>query len=214
MRDIVPSPAHKKQSSHGSESVEEKRQTVAGFIIFRKTEEGMKFLFLYRRGGYWNFPKGHFEKGEDAIRTALRETEEETGIKPSDLRIIPNFKTVVRFHFFHAGQKIHDTVILYLAESSRESVVVSPREHSGYAWFLYKDAMKMLGRYAGTKRALSQAYEFLHPRKPHANSSSLSSHPHGAHGHHPKNPAAGISPERTGISPERSRGGALNKNSR
>ena len=101
------------------------------------------------------------------MRTAFRETEEETGIKASDLHIVPNFKAYVRFHFFHAGQKIHDTVILYLAESRHERVVISPREHSGYAWFLYKDAIKMLGRYAGTKRALTQAYEFLHPRKSH-----------------------------------------------
>jgi bis(5'-nucleosidyl)-tetraphosphatase len=178
MRDAGPLSPPKKPSPHESALPGEKRQIVAGFIIFRKTEEGMKFLFLYRRGGYWNFPKGHFEKGEDAIRTALRETEEETGIKPSDLRIVPNFKTYVRFHFFHAGQKIHDTVILYLAESRQERVVVSPREHSGYAWFLYKDAIKMLGRYAGTKRALSQAYEFLHPRKSHMAKPSHGSHAH------------------------------------
>lgn len=148
-----------------------KRQIVAGFIIYRKTEEGIKYLFLYRRGGYWNFPKGHFERGEDSRRTAIRETEEETGIKSSELKIEPNFKTYVKFHFFHEGKKIFDTVILYLAQTHKAEISISPREHSGFAWFLYRDAIKVLGRYAGTKKALTKAHEFLH-QKSHRRSQS------------------------------------------
>jgi 8-oxo-dGTP pyrophosphatase MutT (NUDIX family) len=141
-----------------------KRQVVAGFIIFRRTEEGIKYLLLYRRGGYWNFPKGHFEEGESAMETALRETFEETGIKREELAIAPNFKTLVRFHFKVNKKIIHDTVILYLAETNQAHVVLSPREHSGFAWFLYSDAMKILGRYVGTKRALAEANNFLRPK--------------------------------------------------
>src|SRR3989344_1377930 len=96
-----------------------KKQIVAGFIIFRRTEDGIRYLFLYRRGSYWNFPKGHFETGEDALMTALRKTAEETGLTQTDLKIVPGFKTYVRFHFFHEGKKIQDTVILYLAETKR-----------------------------------------------------------------------------------------------
>lgn len=138
-----------------------KKQIVAGFIIFLKTEEGIKYLFLYRRGGYWNFPKGHFEQGEDALQTAFRETEEETGIRQADLHVVPDFKTYVRFHFFHGGKKIFDTVILHLAEAKKAEVKISPREHSGYAWFLYQDACRILGKYQGTKRALKQAHDYL-----------------------------------------------------
>lgn len=138
-----------------------KRQVVAGFIIYRRTEEGIKYLLLYRRGGYWNFPKGHFEEGESAMETALRETFEETGLKREELVITPNFKTLVRFHFKVNKKVIHDTVILYLAETTQAHIVLSPREHSGFAWFLYPDAIKILGRYVGTKRALSEANNFL-----------------------------------------------------
>ncbi len=138
-----------------------KKQIVAGFIIYRKTEDGLKYLLLYRRGGYWNFPKGHFETGEDAMATAFRETEEETGLKRSELRIIPNFKTYVRFFFDRGEKRIFDTVILYLAETKQPHIKISPREHSGYAWFLYPDAVRILGRYQGTKRALKQANDFL-----------------------------------------------------
>lgn len=139
-----------------------KKQVVAGFIVYRRTEEGTKYLFLYRRGSYWNFPKGHFEQGENALATAFRETEEETGLRRADLHLAQGFKTYVKFHFEKDGHRIYDTVILYLAETRKAEVRISDREHSGYAWFLYPDAMHILGRYQGTKRALQQANDFLH----------------------------------------------------
>lgn len=138
-----------------------KKQIVAGFIILRRTEEGPKYLFLYRRGGYWNFPKGHFEAGENSMDTALRETEEETGIRKTELRIIPGFKTYVKFSFVRDGKRIYDTVILYLAETRKAEIRISTREHSGFAWFLYQDALHILGKYQGTKRALKQAHDFI-----------------------------------------------------
>lgn len=145
-----------------------KKQVVAGFIIYRRTREGVKFLLLYRRGNYWNFPKGHFEAGEKSLDTALRETEEETGLKKSELRIVPNFRAYEKFYFRRGEQKIFDTVILYLAETRNPRVIISPREHSGFAWFLYPDALRVLGgKYVGIRRILKEAHDFLHPaRKP------------------------------------------------
>lgn len=146
----------------GKSAVQVKKQTVAGFIIYRKTPEGIKFLLLYRRGNYWNFPKGHFEEGENGLKAALRETEEETGIKESELRLIPNFRTYLHYNFRVGNERIYDKVILYLAETKKPQVVISPREHSGYAWFLYPDAVKVLGnKYVGTKKILKQANDFL-----------------------------------------------------
>ena len=31
--------------------------------------------------GHWDFPKGHVDKGETEVETAIRELEEETGVK-------------------------------------------------------------------------------------------------------------------------------------
>lgn len=139
-----------------------KKQVVAGFVIFRRTEDGPKYLLLYRRGQYWNFPKGHFELGETSLDTALRETKEETGIGKEDLRIIPGFRAYEKFYFDRGKERIHDTVILYLAETRKVQVSIVPREHSGYAWFLYHDAIKTVGKqYAGTKRVLKLANDFI-----------------------------------------------------
>ena len=69
---------------------------VAGFVVYRKTTDGIKFLLLYRRGNYWNFPKGHFKPGERSIDTALRETEEEVGLDRRHVDVIgtlPDYTT-------------------------------------------------------------------------------------------------------------------------
>ncbi len=160
-----PTTLHKEASKP---RLKEKQQIVAGFVVFRRTTDGIKYLFLYRRGNYWNFPKGHFEKGEESLDAALRETEEETGLRRTELRIIPGFRGYERFHFRVGDERIHDTVILYLAETRQPNIRISPREHSGFAWFLYHDALSILGKkYVGTKHVLKQAHDFLHhKRKP------------------------------------------------
>ena len=142
-----------------------KKQVVAGFVVYRRTSEGTKFLLLYRRGNYWNFPKGHFEPGESTMNAALRELEEETGIKKSEIRIVPNFRAYERFYFKIGNQGIYDTVILFLAETHKADIKIVPREHSGFGWFSYHDAMNVIGKkYGGTKKVLKQADDFLRAR--------------------------------------------------
>jgi len=137
-------------------------QKVAGFVIFRRTEEGIKFLLLYKGGTYWNFPKGHFESGETGLETALRETYEETGLKKSDLKIIPEFRAYEKFSFPSGNQMIYKNLILYLAETNKEEIKISPREHFGFGWFLYRDAVKTIGKkYSGVKKVLKQAENFI-----------------------------------------------------
>ena len=147
-----------------SKRIPTKKQVVAGFVVYRKTSDGVKFLLLYRRGNYWNFPKGHFKPGERSIDTALRELEEETGIKKSELRILPNFRAYERFYFKIGNQGIYDTVILFLAETHKADIKIEPREHSGYGWFLYHDALNVIGKkYGDTRKVLKQASDYLKP---------------------------------------------------
>ena len=50
-----------------------------GVIVARRTDAGWLTLFL-RAFHHWDFPKGIREPGEDAMQTAVREVEEETGV--------------------------------------------------------------------------------------------------------------------------------------
>ena len=65
-------------------------RTSAGLLMFRRRDGALEVLLVHPGGpfwakkdlGAWTIPKGELEKGEDALATAQREFEEETGIHP------------------------------------------------------------------------------------------------------------------------------------
>ena len=116
-------------------------------------------MFLYSGRGYWNFPKGKIEGKENSIQTAFREVDEETGLGDKDLRILPSFKVYDRYFFVQDKSRISKLVIFFLAESSTPHVKISD-EHEGYAWFSYREAMRVL-KHKNTKFMLKRSYDFL-----------------------------------------------------
>lgn len=144
----------------------QERAFSAGLIIYRRTEEGPKFLVMYHRGRYWNFPKGKIEPGEKSIEAALRETEEETGLTKEDLRIKRGFRVHERFRFTSGRNKVHKTVILFLAEAEKKSIDISKGRHEeGYGWFLYRDARRLFEGYKESQAALKSAQEYITRRR-------------------------------------------------
>ena len=135
------------------------KEISAGVIIYRQSETGPKFLLLYHGKGYWNFPKGKLEKDEQSFRAALREAKEETGISYGALRFRERFRAYDRYVFMRHRDRVFKLVVFYLAESATERVRISD-EHSGYGWFLYKDAIK-LARHDNLKKMLKMAYDIL-----------------------------------------------------
>jgi len=134
----------------------------AGVIVFRNTKEGKKYLIMYHRGSYWNFPKGAIEKGESSMEAAVRELEEETGLKPSDIKIQKGFRTQEEFQFHIGKRKINKTVILYLAQTKKKGIDISRGKHEeGFGWFLYKDANKILSLHKESQNVLRKANNFL-----------------------------------------------------
>ena len=137
------------------------REISAGIIVYRRTEEGVKFLLLYHGHSYWNFAKGKIESEEKSLEAALRETEEETGISARDLRLDQTFQAHERFVFRRGTNQIYKTVIFYLAEARTEKIVISTREHSGYGWFSMSEAKRIIGKYRDSQRVLKLAHDFL-----------------------------------------------------
>lgn len=45
------------------------------------TQEGLKYLLVREKNGFWGFPKGHMERGETEQETAGREIKEETALE-------------------------------------------------------------------------------------------------------------------------------------
>ena len=53
-----------------------------GVLPWRMTETGREYLIVYEQFSQcWSLPKGHMEAGETETETALRELEEETGLR-------------------------------------------------------------------------------------------------------------------------------------
>ncbi len=139
----------------------------AGAIIFIRQKKKIKYLLLKHSEKYWNFPKGHIEKGESELAAAKREVWEETGIKK--IKILSGFKGVEKYYYrlakdltrvFRRHKKIFKTVFFYLAQVRACRVNIS-REHQAFAWYGFDEARRKL-RYQASKDILIKADKFLH----------------------------------------------------
>lgn len=129
-----------------------------GFLVFQENEE-RKFLLLHYPAGHWDYPKGHIEKGETEIQTALRELEEETGISENDIELIQGFRETIDYFYHKRYDMSHKRVVYFLGESKTKDVNIS-REHQGYTWLGYEEAMKKL-TFKNAKNLLEKANEYL-----------------------------------------------------
>ncbi len=139
------------------------REKSAGVIIFRKEEGNIYYLLLHYPVGsrtskdYWDFSKGHVEKGEEEREAASREAEEETGIKELEFR--PGFKEQIEYFFKFKGETVFKTVVFYLAETKTKEIKIS-FEHIGYQWLSYEEAQEQL-TFDNAKTILKKANDFI-----------------------------------------------------
>ena len=132
----------------------------AGVVVFRAdpASPGGRVYLLLDYGRYWDYPKGHVEKGEDDLTAALRELAEETGI--TDAGIDPDFRHDITY-FFRDRKKglIRKTVTFFLA-STRSADVTLSHEHVGYAYLPFDEGLARLN-YPNAKATLQAAHEHL-----------------------------------------------------
>jgi len=135
-----------------------------GGIVFRREGDRAYFLLLHYPGlshrakkDYWDFPKGHMEKGESEIETLKREIKEETGLE--NIKVAKGFREEIRYFFKFQGKNILKFVVFYLVEADRKNIKIS-FEHKGYQWLEYKEALKTLG-FENAKELLKKANQFL-----------------------------------------------------
>jgi len=135
----------------------------AGAIIVRQENNKNLFLLLNYQSGsrrprpYWDFPKGHIEKGETLEDTVRREVEEETGI--GKIEIVPGFKQTIKYFFKADNKTIFKTVVFFLAKTREKEVKISD-EHIGFKWLSFEESLKQVN-YKNAKDILKKADEFL-----------------------------------------------------
>jgi 8-oxo-dGTP pyrophosphatase MutT (NUDIX family) len=66
-----------------------------------------KILLVHPTGSKWwgtySIPKGHIEEGEDHLEAAIRETEEETGLKISEYQTNPENEGYINYRDEHGN---------------------------------------------------------------------------------------------------------------
>jgi 8-oxo-dGTP pyrophosphatase MutT (NUDIX family) len=129
-----------------------KQERSAGIIVFRDDPGGAPMFLLLDYGRYWDFPKGHVEKGEDDRAAALRELAEETGIRRVEL--LEGFQQRIVYFFRSRGGLVRKSVVFFLGRTRQKRVVTSD-EHSGSAWVCGEQALRQV-KYP-TARAVLQA---------------------------------------------------------
>jgi bis(5'-nucleosidyl)-tetraphosphatase len=130
----------------------------AGIIVFRKEKDEIFYLILHYDAEHWDFPKGHLETGEDEIKAAVRELEEETGIK--EIKIIEGFREIISYYFKDKNNNlIHKYVMFFLAETNEKKVKLSS-EHKGFIWLPFKNAHERV-TYKNAEELLKKADRFL-----------------------------------------------------
>jgi len=118
-----------------------KNEYSAGIILFNEKSSEKYFLLLRYPAGHWDFIKGKIENGETPIQTAIRESEEETGIK--DLKFIDGFRETIHYTFHFANNLIKKQVIFFFAKTDSKDVKIS-QEHLDFVWLNFEDSLAKL----------------------------------------------------------------------
>ena len=109
---------------------------------------------------HWDFAKGLLENGEDGLKAAKREAEEEVGLR--HFEVIPGFKEVAQYFTTKDGKRAMKFVAMFLAEAGADQITLS-WEHDKYDWLLYEEAREKISN-SQMKKVLEKAHEFLSSR--------------------------------------------------
>lgn len=146
------SPATKRRSRRILRKVEE--VSAGGLVVDRSGTVAQAALIarLDRRGRLlWSLPKGHLESGESAEDAAVREVQEETGIRG---RVLGPLGTI-DFWFVAEDRRVHKTVHHYLLEADGGELSDADIEVTEVAWVPLPEVRDRLA-YADERRLLEK----------------------------------------------------------
>jgi 8-oxo-dGTP pyrophosphatase MutT (NUDIX family) len=134
-------------------------ETSAGGLVVDRSAGGRAALIarLDRKGRLvWSLPKGHVEAGETQEQAAVREVEEETGIRG---RVLAPLGTI-DFWFVAEDRRVHKTVHHFLLEQEGGELSDADIEVVEVAWVPLADARGRLA-YADERELLDKALRLL-----------------------------------------------------
>ena len=115
----------------------------AGGVVHRSGIDGVQVVICGRSSPrIWQLPKGTPDAGETIEETALREAEEETGLRLE----IHEFIDTVDYWFVRStdGVRCHKTVHFYLMSATGGDVSLHDHEFDAVQWLDVEDVLKTL----------------------------------------------------------------------
>lgn len=135
------------------------RQHSAGGVVVRGgaaaggASVGGDILLITVAGGRWQLPKGRLEAGETAEQAAVREVEEETGVRGRVRLALP----AIDYWFTRPDRRIHKRVDYFLLDYVGGSTEgYDPHEVDGAAWMPWSEALARL-TFANERRVVEAA---------------------------------------------------------
>jgi len=108
------------------------KEISAGGVVYRHGDQGLEIQLIQDRYGKISLPKGKMEPGETVEQTALREIEEETGLKGRIVSPVDQIK--YRYQHDKHGA-VDKEVHYYLVEAIGGTLQAQIEEIRGVEWF-------------------------------------------------------------------------------
>lgn len=130
----------------------------AGGVVYRRTPAGVEVL-ICKAASYhrWVLPKGLVRKGEDAHTAALRETQEEAGVRA---RIVEDLGEPERYIYTAGGVRVFKSVTYFLMVYDSGDEQVHDAEMEDVRWVPIDEAIQLLA-YDGAKQVIRRAQTVL-----------------------------------------------------
>jgi 8-oxo-dGTP pyrophosphatase MutT (NUDIX family) len=140
-----------------------RREFSAGAVLVRRVR-GRLMVAAIRPGGkpagVWALPKGQIDPGETGEATALREVEEETGVRGRSLGKLGD----IRYWFQWEGERVFKVVSFFLVRysSGRLGDIPAPHRHevAEVRWLPLAEAPRLLA-YRGEREMAEKALSRL-----------------------------------------------------
>ncbi len=129
-----------------------------GEVVCRKKKSKIEILLLQLDNGRWCLPKGLVEKGENMRGVALREVEEETGLKHLEI----GEKLGQEHYFWKKDDTYHNKFVYYFLIEFTGTEEPKPQKEKGFIrakWMDINEALELV-KYKETKNIIQRAKKY------------------------------------------------------
>ncbi|HEX3053098.1 MAG TPA: NUDIX domain-containing protein [Aggregatilineaceae bacterium] len=135
-----------------------RNEVSAGGVVYRRSGKTYEVL-IGKDAGYhrWVLPKGLVSKDEALETAALREVQEEVGVKA---HVMASMGEPERYIYVSHGMRVFKSVYYFLMEYEAGSEMEHDAEMEEVRWATFEEALNLLA-YEGAQKMLQRAQHML-----------------------------------------------------